>query len=130
MPPDLFTRSAHHSVPRNPAVPTGAAMPARMARMPILTGSEGTPFFACARATVGNDGAASTAGEAPAPLMNARRRMFMHSSVEAGVDDPVQERVDDRGGPLIRQGEPATVVNGGMVECGPCDGRDCPRRPL
>jgi len=46
MPPDLLTRSAHHSVPRSPAVPTGAAMPARMARTPIFTGSEGTPFFA------------------------------------------------------------------------------------
>ena len=53
MPPALFTRSAHHAVPRSPAVPTGAAMPARIASMPIFTGSEGTPFLAWARATAG-----------------------------------------------------------------------------
>src|SRR5215472_9087660 len=83
MPPDLFTRSAHHSVPRRPAAPTGAAMPARMASTPIFTGSEGTPLRACARATAGNPAAAAVAA-APAPLMNARRSMFMPSSVIRG----------------------------------------------
>src|SRR5262245_66029640 len=94
MPPDLFTRSAHHSVPRSPAVPTGAAMPARMARTPIFTGSEGTPFFACARATAGNPIAAAATADAPAPLTNSRRFMLEPPAL---VDDPVQEAVVCRG---------------------------------
>ena len=71
MPPARLTRSAHHSVPRSPAVPTGAAMPARMATTPILTGSVGTPFFACARATAGADTAPAAAAP-PTMVRNSR----------------------------------------------------------
>ena len=46
MPPALFTRSAHHSPPRWPAAPTGAATPARIGMTPIFTGSDGMPFLA------------------------------------------------------------------------------------
>src|SRR5438093_7843983 len=84
MPPDLLTRSVHHSVPRSPAVPTGAAMPARMAMMPIFTGSEGTPGRACARATAGNP-SAPTAAAAPAVLRNSRllAAMFAYLVIES-----------------------------------------------
>src|SRR5712691_4672621 len=71
MPPDLLVRSVHHSVPRSPAVPTGAAMPARMAMMPILTGSDGTPGRACARARAGKPTAPAAAVTA-APVRNSR----------------------------------------------------------
>src|SRR4029077_18598869 len=71
MPPVLLTRSTHHSVPRRPAVPTGAAIPARMARTPILTGSDGTPGFACARTPAGKP-TAPTVAAAPAALRNSR----------------------------------------------------------
>ena len=70
MPPALFTRSAHHAVPRSPAMPTGAAMPARMAITPIFTGSLGTPFLAWARATAGDTTAPAAA--APAAFRNSR----------------------------------------------------------
>src|SRR3989442_13296025 len=71
MPPDLLVRSVHHSVPRSPAAPTGAAMPARMARMPILTGSDGTADSACPRATAGKPTAPAAAAP-PAILRNTR----------------------------------------------------------
>src|SRR5512144_429197 len=71
MPPALLTRSTHHSVPRRPAVPTGAAMPARMASTPILTGSDGTPGLAWARATAGKP-TAPTVAAAPATFRKSR----------------------------------------------------------
>ncbi len=71
MPPALFTRSAHHSVPRRPAAPTGAAMPARMARTPIFTGSDGTPGRAWAPATAGKP-TAPAAAAVPATLRKSR----------------------------------------------------------
>src|SRR4051812_8943659 len=70
MPPALFTRSAHHSVPRSPAAPTGAAMPARMAMTPIFTSG------ACARATSGKPPIVLTAVTAPAPFRNPRLLVF------------------------------------------------------
>jgi len=79
MPPALLTRSAHHSVPRSPAVPTGAAMPARMATTPILTGSVGTPFLACARATAGADTAPAAAAP-PTKVRNSRLVVTMRLS--------------------------------------------------
>src|SRR5437016_1916088 len=66
MPPALLTRSAHHSVPRSPAVPTGAAMPARIARMPIFTSG------ACARATSGNPPIALAAATDLLPHLDLR----------------------------------------------------------
>ena len=71
MPPALLTRSTHHSVPRSPAWPTGAAMPARMARTPTLTGSDGTPGLAWPRATAGKP-TAPTVAAAPATFRNSR----------------------------------------------------------
>src|SRR5262245_40672400 len=73
MPPALFTRSAHHSVPRSPAAPTGAAMPARIAITPIFTGSVGTPGRAWARAGRG----AATAAAAPAPMVVRKSRLVV-----------------------------------------------------
>src|SRR5262249_26056284 len=70
MPPALFTRSAHHSVPRRPAAPTGAAMPARMARTPILTGSAGTPGRGCADPARGAP-TTPAAAAAPPPAPNS-----------------------------------------------------------
>src|SRR5262245_45436414 len=72
MPPDRFTRSAHHSVPRRPACPTGAVTPARLARTPILTGSAGTPGRVCARVRRGRASTPPAARVAPAPLRNSR----------------------------------------------------------
>ncbi len=71
MPPALLVRSTHHSVPRRPAWPTGAAMPARIARMPILTGSDGTPGRAWARTTAGKP-IAPAAAAPPATFRNCR----------------------------------------------------------
>src|SRR5947207_7611148 len=71
MPPALFTRSAHHSVPRRPAVPTGAAMPARIATMPILTSG------ACARAMSGKAPTFATAPLATTPFRNVRLLVLM-----------------------------------------------------
>src|SRR5438445_4454418 len=67
IPPDLFTRSAHHSVARRPAAPTGAATPTRIVRTPILTGPV---------AWADADGTASrVAAATPAPaLMSFRNR--------------------------------------------------------
>src|SRR5262245_46820344 len=74
MPPALFTRSAHQTVPRSPAAPTGAAMPARMVSSPIFTGSAGTPFRAWARAAAGR---AAAAAAAPAMVRNSRLLVVM-----------------------------------------------------
>src|SRR5947209_3446086 len=77
MPPALFARSVHHSVARKPAAPTGAAMPARIARMPILTGSAGTPFFGCAPPIEGRPMTPPATAAAPAAFRNSRLLAFM-----------------------------------------------------
>src|SRR5262245_25065968 len=77
-------RSVHHCVARSPAAPTGAAMPARMARMPILTGSDGTPGLACARATAGKPTVPAAAAP-PATLRNARLVVAIGSSLVVEV---------------------------------------------
>src|SRR5438045_2992813 len=66
MPPALFTRSAHHSVPRSPAAPTGAAIPARIATIPIFTSG------ACARASSGKPPMFAAALLATTPFRNVR----------------------------------------------------------
>src|SRR5438876_8909714 len=86
MPPALFTRSAHHSVPRSPAVPTGAAMPARIATMPIFTS------LACARAISGKPPTLAAAPVAATPFRNVRL-VFMRSSLNMGPSDPRYYRV-------------------------------------
>src|SRR5262249_50888541 len=87
MPPALFTRSVHHSVARSPAAPTGAAMPARMASTPILTGSDGTPGLACARAI---------AGRPIAPAAAAPPAVFRNSRLVVAISSPSSLRVGPR----------------------------------
>src|SRR5262249_13584548 len=77
MPPALFTRSAHHSVDRNPAAPTGAAMPARMASTPSFTGPA-----VCAKAGTAPRRAAAAP---PITARNCRRVVVI-------VDLPSQQR--------------------------------------
>src|SRR5439155_22064849 len=79
MPPALFTRSAHHSVPRRPAVPTGAAIPARIATMPILTSG------ACARALSGKPPTLATAPLATTPFRNVRLLAIAQSPLDMGA---------------------------------------------
>src|SRR5262245_7092708 len=122
MPPDLLTRSAHHSVPRNPAAPTGAAMPARIARMPILTGSDGTPGLACARATAGNPTAPAAAAP-PATLRNSRLVVAIVSSLVvelalqllAGQLGTGRESLELLEGDPARHREESTIGNQGQA---------------
>src|SRR5256885_10899638 len=127
MPPALFTRSAHHSVARSPAVPTGAAMPARMATTPSFTGSP----WACAGGTSRRSPADAAAAVSP---RNSRREVFIASSLlhepevfarELRARDQALELLE---GDPARHREEAAVRHRGEALDG--DGLRAERQPL
>src|SRR5438045_9415542 len=104
MPPALFTRSAHHSVPRSPAVPTGAAMPARIATIPIFTSG------ACARASSGKPPMFAAALLATTPFRNVRL-LVIEPPLDMGAAQPQDPQTPSRpGGRAAQDPQPPPAV--------------------